>query len=56
MVLIINPKVNSEIHVSVVNNAESEGQDTQRNAIMKFSPVSYHFILHLLNCLDIKKL
>ncbi len=34
--LIINPTVNSEIHVSVVNNAESERHDTQHNAIMKF--------------------
>jgi hypothetical protein len=32
---ITNPKSYS-IHVIVVNNAESEGHDTQRTAIMKF--------------------
>ncbi len=34
--LIINPKVNNKIYVSVANNAESEGHDTQRSAIIKF--------------------
>jgi hypothetical protein len=34
--VILKPAVNSEISVSVVNKAESEGHDTQRNAIMKF--------------------
>ena len=34
--LILNPTVNRETFVSVVNKAESEGHDTQRNAIMKF--------------------
>ncbi len=34
--LILNPAVNSETSASVVNKAESEGHDTQRNAIMKF--------------------
>ncbi len=34
--LILNSAVNSETFASVVNKAESEGHDTQRNAIMKF--------------------
>ncbi len=34
--LILNPAVNRETSVSVINKAESEGRDTQRNAIMKF--------------------
>jgi hypothetical protein len=34
--LILNPTVNRETSVSVINKAESEGQDTQRIAIMKF--------------------
>ena len=35
-ILILKPAVNSETSVSVVNKAESEGHDTQSNAIMKF--------------------
>ncbi len=36
LLLIINPTLNNETFVSVVNNTESEGHDTQGNAIMKF--------------------